>query len=272
MMKKIFFIKLFLISIFFSCKKISDQPALPVPAPILIPVPVNDGIDFPVTKGSFYNYLRYDTTAVTNAVTTYYTDSSHETITNMGKVVMPDLGITDSVLFLQINNNTKHILDTIYFLYNDTTFAIFGRQEYRYNRAFYMTPSDTIGNVNTIYSYKTWYKYLKITLPVKGSSFNLSTLEYMNAYIDTAFIKIDTTVNILNTKYPGSVYILRDSYYYSFAPSGVGGYKTSFNIIVNPNIGMIYLKQQPYFYQGSSFDNILLSKWFTRKLIDFKIQ
>ncbi len=264
----LFFTTICFVSLFFyACMKTNPSPSL-----------VNnvDGLGLPVTKGSYFKYIRNDTTSVRFLALNYYTDSSQEIITNMGKVIVPGLGITDSVYFLQINNITKNTQDTIYLLYNTETFSIFGRQVYLYkSNSYYSGPQDTIGNTNTTYNFTKWYNYLKLSLPVKNSPFLLDSLEgYPVMGLDTAFIRIDTTAAILKTIYSKSVYIKRDSYINSTAPSGAGGYTTSYNIIIKPNLGMIFTKQKPYFYQGQAGggNNVFTDKWFTRKLIDYKIQ
>jgi len=258
-----------------SCKKVSDEPT----------TNFIDGIGFPHSVGSYWKYQRIDSFYYSGQYTPTNlpnpADTSEEIITIVGNTIVPSISLIDSVLLLQIWNLKTCKADTNYLVYSKDKFSLYGHVATLGTRGYFYSPYG-----NTIYGpwkSSTWDKFLSFPLPATNSSFDLKTLETTGNtqyFLDTVFIKKDTSVVLPANTYNNSVFVNYLKYRYDPMNGSMGdGNDTTYNcyLFIKPAIGIVLLTQTPRMYVklGSHpliYYNYTFKTQFTRRLIDYKIK
>ena len=219
--------------ILFSCKKESTTSTTD---PIIDPVPTIpkwDSLPFPLTKGTWWKYQRYDS-SLTTTVGLYSAkyDSSIELITVIGLTKIAALNNQDAVL-LEIKNLTKGTLDSNY--------------AYYYNARF------------TIKSANLFTKYVNLRLPQKNGllMYYDTSVQYSSLYVNT-----DTSVVVKNTVYNNCVYTNEFEYWNwpnIFVFQSID--------LMKPKLGFVY-----WYMQSEQKSHYVSSNtWAVRKLLDYNI-
>jgi len=228
-----------------------------------------DGLQFPLKTGSWWKYQRIDTILSYHIATPVIkTDTSLETITVIGDTLLTDIDPTNRLTVLEIKNTTKNTTDTNYISVTATRFSLYGHQ-FSITSSSYSDPLPFFKGPD---EYRSWIRYVSFSLPVATSSITMDSMRKKSPlFMDTVFIKKDTTLSVLNTSFVNCIYVYRDSYSTSFAPSGVGGGYYSHQSFIKPNAGFVFVKQEPMVSSGIVYNTYSLATWFTRRLVSFSI-
>ena len=236
------------------------------------------GIDIviPLTKGNFWKYQRIDTGYV--SIPPYYrSDTSIELVTYTGDTMIRTIDPVNKLYILEVKNLTKGTVDTNYMaISNDAIFTIYGQWATMYDGFYQTGPLIDFNNIRTTPAISTdWKKYISLPSRVTNSPFNLDTLRSKPDYtisLDTVYTRIDTSISLPINTFTKCIYANYTSMHRSFAASGAGGYFYQYSAFIKPGLGFVFVKQYPYLIQSSAFMTFRLSSWFTRRLIDSKIQ
>jgi hypothetical protein len=254
----------------FSCSKSdSTNPSGPT---INSPSPIPDGLSFPVTQGSYWEYQRIDsftTNYVYNVTMNLYTkaDTSRELITLVGDDLVSSIDPTKRVLFLEVKNLTNGSIDTNYVLYTVDRLAFFKHDISERDNSYY-SPVPPFSPNLTIY-YNSWAKQQTIPLPVRD--FYVAPANQPIS-VDTTYTLKDTSIVVAGTTYNSCVFADYYNRYASFAASGVGGHSQRDYSFYKPGIGIVFEYFTPTYSQGTAFDKFHGSKWTVRRLVSYKIK
>ena len=116
----------------------SQDPALNSPSPI------PDGLSFPVTKNSYWEYQRIDSFAVTynyNGAKYISADTSKELVTLIGDTLLNIIDPNKRLLVLQIKNLTHNTMDTTYIYYSTSRFYLYTTHLIKENDNFFNSRS-----------------------------------------------------------------------------------------------------------------------------------
>lgn len=253
----------------FSCSK-SDN-TIPQGPTINSPSPIPDGLSFPVTQGSYWEYQRIDTSEV------YYgspipgnflyfkADTTKEVMTLVGDTLITEIDPIKRLLNLQIKNLTNGNVDTILVLYTTDRIAFYSRNTYGGGSAYFV-PNPPYG-VGVSTNFSIWAKHETIYFPI--TNFYIPS---NNRYtVDTTFIIKDTSISTPANTFNNCIYAEYVHSHASFAASGVGGYSQWGYTFLKPGVGIILQHILPISSQGTAFDRFYFRTWTVRRLVNYKI-
>jgi hypothetical protein len=250
---------------------VSQDPALNSPSPI------PDGLSFPVTKNSYWEYQRIDSFSIpyiqaNNTLSNYIiADTSKELLTLIGDTLITTIDPIDhprKLLVIEIRNLTKNTLDTAYINYTTLNFAIYMHRVVEVDNYFF-SPIPPINPTLIIY-YPIFTKLQTISLPITNA-YKDARLQSLNSY-NTSFSTKDTSIIVNNQTYNNCAYLEHIQVARSFAASGAGGFSQRYYSYNKPGIGIVFDYFTPEISQGSAFDKYLGRKWTVRRLINYNIK